>query len=129
MLVLLVSRSKFCGIRNPGIEQAYFAGFVSFVWVSVQACIRPYRFPEDNILKFASEFAILTTILSTLAMKASRANGSFHVISEDIYTRIIGFVVLVLVPGSFFCAVAMKSCHRSRGRMWLSPLRANGSAK
>ena len=44
------------------VEQAYCTSFLVFFWVSVQAAVRPYKFFEDNWLKYALSFSFACSV-------------------------------------------------------------------
>ena len=91
------------------VEQLFFTSFLTLAWFSVHIKEWPYRFPEDNWLKLASDFTIFATVIVALA---------HHTTDEDHKSLYNGFLMalyLGLVPACTAAACVQK-WRRSRVR-------------
>ena len=107
------------------MAQAYVTSFVVFFWVSVQARVRPYRFWEDDLLKYLCDVCIFAA--TTFTLVAENTAGA--------WPRRVHGVALGVVPLAYFCGVFIKivrikdtRTHESKGvwRELARMLRING---
>ena len=95
-LVLLVGRG------SP--TQAFVALLLSFGFFALQTATRPYKMPEDNWFRAATEIHIFLMIGTSLVLRGLREDAD----ELESYDWVLFMSFLVLLPGGFVLAVAFK---------------------
>ena len=92
-------------VRRGSVAQNMVALVLSFFFFALQTSTRPYKLPQDNALRAATEVQVFLVIASGLALHSDLSGEQVDATWYD-YGLAVSFVVLV--PGAFCVTVASK---------------------
>lgn len=94
-------------IDRGSVAQNLVALVLSFLFFALQTATQPYKLPQDNAFRAATEFHVFLVILAGLVLRNEQVDESWY----D-WGLVVSF--LVLVPGAFVVTVVAKVRSLSR---------------
>lgn len=92
-------------VKRGSVAQSVVALVLSFFFFALQTTAKPYKLPQDNAFRAATEFQVFLTITVGLAL---HSDLTYEEVDVSWYDWGLCGSFLVLVPGSFLVTVALK---------------------